>query len=630
MTVSVTAVDQRLASRMHQGQVDVLERSERLARMVGRVYGRLLQDLAALAASDDPPETLLRRAEQRAEAVYQRARSITEDGLVRMAAWSYRRATDRFLETIPLGWFRLLDPIRLAELPEADEPDAGPELDQDDPYGPVRRREMDRDEAMELIRSLLFESPSPKDVERWLTEPVGDGKTWDERLKSWDQQARDKMLPQIVQSVSAGESMRDLRERLQPIVNGPRYKAERIARTEGRRVAERAQLRAAEQLGDMLGGMQWMAVLDQWTRSDHAALHGKVYQRQSDGTYRADDGQSMPDVPLGPNCRCMVSPVLVPPEEFASDPALRARFQNASGDLIPDPAAYNRWFDRASEAQRKTAIGVRRYNAAKARLGREPEWQDLIDRDGNLLSVGRIRRETPAERAERRQQVDAMLLRREALYKEASRHGFVRPTRYLPPGERPIVAGRGLPNLDTPEKLEMYLRGKEREIAGAEPGSAEWAVVLDRNGDEIFRQRGDQRQVEFTDDQLDKMRGQILTHVHPPSPPLHDQPPSTDDALLLADAGLQELRVVTEKYHFKLESPEPEKAKGLVVGWKDSFRHQRTQTRRSLQNRVDQGKLSQEEADAEWQASEPEDQHKAWQDTARQFGFSYQRSRRNA
>ena len=441
--MSVTAVDQRLASKMLQDQVAVLERSERLARDVGRAYDGLVPELLALAATERPQVALLRLANHRAEFAFQQARSAAEDGLVRMVKWSHRQASDTLLDTIPLGWFRMLEPIRLATIPEAEGPEPGPELAVDDPYGPIRRREISREEAMELIRSLLFEPPSPETTERYLTEPVAGGLNWEERLKAWDQQARDKLLPQLVQGISAGESLPDLRKRLEPIVGGVRYKAQRIARTEGRRVAERAQLAAAEQLGDMLSGMQWMAILDQWTRPDHAARHGKIYDRQKDGTYRAADGELMPDVPLAPNCRCMHSPVLRPPEEFASDPALRAQFQNASGDLIPDPSAYTRWFDRATEAQRRTAVGVKRYNAAAARHGHAPEWQDLIDQEGKLLSAGRIKGETAAEWAERRRAVEAMLLQREALYKEASRQGFVRPIRFLPNQQRRAIAGKG-------------------------------------------------------------------------------------------------------------------------------------------------------------------------------------------
>jgi len=626
-----SVIDQRLASKALQRQVAVLERSERLARSTGKAYDRLLADLLALAASEPRQADLVRLAEAEIATALRRARNTIEDGLVRLIRWAHQQAAGTLLKTIPLGWFRALEPIRLAELPEAE----GPELDFDDPLGPIRRREMSREEAMDLIRSLLFEPPSAEDTERWLRQPVGDGKTWDQRLAAWDQQARDRMLPQLVESISAGESLVDLRKRLEPITGGVRYKAQRIARTEGRRVAEAAQMAADEQLGDMLAGRQWMATLDMWTRPDHAARHGKVYDRQPDGTYQARDGELLPDVPLGPNCRCITSAVLTPPEEFANNPALRARFKNASGNLIPDPAAYIRWFDQANEAQQKTAVGVRRYQAAKNRLGYEPQWQDLIDEKGNLLPIGRIQAETGAERAARRQAVDAMLLEREALYKEVSRHGFVRPSRFLPPGERPIIAGHGLPNLDTPQKLETYLRGKEHEIAGAEPGDAEWAVVFDRNGEEILRQRGETHQVEFTNEQLDKMRGQVLTHVHPPErlpsgQVLRNQPPSPDDALLLIDGGLSQVRVVTEDFHYKLETSQTGKARGMVRQWKKRCQHHRDQQARKLQEGVSQGKMTSEEVKTAMEASSAEHQHQAWMDVADRFGLRYERRRRNA
>lgn len=58
------------------------------------------------------------------------------------------------------------------------------------------------------------------------------------------------------------------------------------------------------------------------------------------------------------------------------------------------------------------------------------------------MPVGRINKETEAERIDRRKQVQAMLAQREMLYQEVSQQGFVRPTRFLLPRDRPVITGK--------------------------------------------------------------------------------------------------------------------------------------------------------------------------------------------
>jgi SPP1 gp7 family putative phage head morphogenesis protein len=241
-----------------------------------------------------------------------------------------------------------------------------------------------------------------------------------ERLKSWDGHTRTSILEQLTQGFSAGEGLSDLRARLKPLVGGANYKAQRIARTEGRRVAELAQQRVLQQAGDLIGAQEIIATLDENTRPEHALRHGKRYERQQDGLFRADDGTYLPDLPDAPNCRCYASPVLATPEELLNDPAMAADFQNASADLIPDPAAYVNWFTAAEEPKRIAAVGVKRYRLAQKRLGRTPEWTDFLDRDGRLVPVARLRTESLADWEARRAGVEEVIRQREALLGRAA------------------------------------------------------------------------------------------------------------------------------------------------------------------------------------------------------------------
>lgn len=128
------------------------------------------------------------------------------------------------------------------------------------------------------------------------------------------------------------------------------------------------------------------------------------------------------------NCRCWSVPILAPPEEVASDPGLTATFANAGEENIPDPAAYDQWFDQADEAARRLAVGSRRYGemAANVKGVRDPEWTDFIDpKTGKLLSRNALSSETDAERAERKNEVAQVIREREAMIREIAAKGFI-------------------------------------------------------------------------------------------------------------------------------------------------------------------------------------------------------------
>lgn len=427
------AIDQRLASRLAQQKIKLLAQSERAAVNVGRVYDALLRDLLALATGDGVTDSLARDAREAAERASVAARETLRQDLVASVQASRKATIATLLDTVPLRWFRAIAPeLAVLPLPEGlqeravDDPEFGASYD----FEPIAQRRLTREQAMALIRELAFPPLSPEAVEAYLDGGPG-GISWDERLRYWDSQARDQMLSQLTQGVSAGESVVELRKRLQPITDGVRWKAQRVARTEARRVAERSQVDTYAEMGDMIEAMQVIASLDQWTRPAHAARHGKTYRRQADGGFVADDGEVLPDLPDAPNCRCYASPILATPAEFLKDPVLRADFSNAQAEVIPDPAAYVQWFDRAPEKERALAVGVRRYRAVERKLsgtGQRPEWPDFIDQDGKLLTPQKIVAETADKTAERKQAVEATIARREQMYQDAAAKGMVAPT----------------------------------------------------------------------------------------------------------------------------------------------------------------------------------------------------------
>jgi len=628
----VSAIDQRLAGRFHQWQVDTIDRSERLAGQVGRIWNGLVKDLVGLASEDRPYHDTLHRAESAFAKTASAVRDWVGQWAERQVELAYRDTVDCLLDVIPPKWFRPLHRDLLV-LEDATQ------VDVDDLYGPIRRREIGRDEAVRMIRNTLFPPPSTDKTREYLTQPDPGGLSWEERLRKWEPSARQQILGELTQSISQAEDLRTLRKRLEPAVGGIRYKAQRIARTEGRRVAVRAQQATFDQLGDMLDGMQVLAVMDQWTRPEHALRHGRIYRRQEDGSFRdAASGDPLPELPDEPNCRCYASPVLKPPEEFLDDPAVRATFKNASADTIPDPSAYSRWFDQADDRRRRLAVGTRRYNAMAGRLaslGQKPQWEHFVDPDsGKLLSTTQIRSESAADRETRRRAVEELILQRELLFKETARHGFVRPMRFLPKPQQTIAAGHGLPDVSTPEKMERYLRSVEQEIAGTK--DVEWAIAFDADGRELFRQKGAHNSVGFTADQLQGMADVVVTHNHHPTTIepsgtfAQDLPLSGEDGAFLLNHGLRQIRSVTTRYRYIAE-PEPghtaEPGQGIrfQLAWHNRVVfHWRRERDRLLRRGLSPG-----EAERRADAQMARHQHRAWLDTAERWGLKYQRKRRN-
>ena len=123
-----------------------------------------------------------------------------------------------------------------------------------------------------------------------------------------------------------------------------------------------------------------------------------------------------------------VAPVQQPPAVIPVFPPAGTPpvFADAAAQLIPDPAVYSDWFAGATERERKTAVGSRRYNWARGELGRSPQWPDFLDPDtGDLVPLPQLRAETAAERVLRAGRAVALLSERGLLARLAALLGFL-------------------------------------------------------------------------------------------------------------------------------------------------------------------------------------------------------------
>lgn len=461
------AIDQqRLAARYHQRQVRLVADGTRMARRIGRFYrdlpsrlGRAAWDAGFLGLPwlgrliDDELAEIRRALRMELGEIGQRGA---------------REARDAILAALPRDWLPVLLSMAV-ERGTGRVPEAATAASYPSPgwttyeFEPIARRDVSRSEALRMIRDMLFPSPSAEDVDRWLTRAVPGGMSWDDRLRRWEAPARDGMLSELTMGLAQRDDVDALRQRLRPYADGIAWKAQRIARTEGNRVAERANRATIDGLGGLVDGLQLVAVMDEWTRPEHAARNGRIYRQGEDGAYRNERGEPLPDLPDAPNCRCMTIPVMRMPAAFRRDPALRATFTTATDRLIPDPASYVDWWQRASAQERMTAVGVRRYQAVRDLLGRPPEWTDFLDRDGSLLSVQRLKREKPAARQERRLEVRAMLDARKRMFQAVASRGYSLGSRHARP-EATAVAWSLKGGVPHPQILDAMEMGDPRRI----------------------------------------------------------------------------------------------------------------------------------------------------------------------
>jgi hypothetical protein len=118
------------------------------------------------------------------------------------------------------------------------------------------------------------------------------------------------------------------------------------------------------------------------------------------------------------------------------------------------------------------------------------------------------------------------------------------------PAEAPITPEETGPARD----VQAVLDDKERQIA---PDANETAIIIDQQGEEIFRKGGGKDYVSFTESEISRMADAILTHNHPSGGAFSPQ-----DISMAYSANLQSIRAVGTKYRYILTRP--------ATGWAQS------------------------------------------------------------
>lgn len=374
----------------------------------------------------------------------------------RLLMWAHRKAAAAMLATLPKAYLRTALAVKVAESRAA-----GGEL----PHGAGRVRLLEAGaitfglsfpadltsgqpiftsetplsltpaQELDAWRDLLFPPPSADDVKTILDRLLPP--SWTQGVFDFSGSGVSAPSPQslattIAQQYAAGKSTQDVAREIRPFFDGSAMRAERTARTLGAYVGTERNLATSEALGDLVMGYQVHSAGGENARHDHAMRSGTVYYREpKPGQFGMDVLPHPPvDTGNGPeedgggtkyNCRCWITPVLAPLPAMQS-----AAFTDNAHKLIPDPSHFADWFADATESQKKAAAGVRRLSTARATLGREPTWADLVDaKSGKLLAAGKIAGETAAARVARVAKVNRKIDQNRAAIQKAAAYGTV-------------------------------------------------------------------------------------------------------------------------------------------------------------------------------------------------------------
>lgn len=308
-----------LRQRHAQRQTRAINRGDTIALAVDRAVGKLWSELMRVLDAPDAAERV-KQIMRRLNAVVREAigarlllvAKTVHDGIRGdlLGSLQFKRKVTEDINDDPALWLDMLRrffPQVASYIP--DEPTALPLV-------------LSGQERLgKLFQQYVLPALSGPDALRIILAPT-DGVTWVDRIARITALAPpETVAAMVLHSTAAGESRVEMARRLQPILQGVKSSAMRVARTEGARVANQSAWEAHEQLAPLIDGYEVSGVRDANSRPWHLARHGVVYYREPANGQKGFD--SMPKPPFEPpnmdglptgeprlafNCRCFLSP----------------------------------------------------------------------------------------------------------------------------------------------------------------------------------------------------------------------------------------------------------------------------------------------------------------------------------
>jgi len=175
-----------------------------------------------------------------------------------------------------------------------------------------------------IVRQSVFEG-----------EVVYGGNPLTERLRSFMELSRKKVLGSVKQGINQGLSAQQIARKIRPIVGDSKNAADRIARTTANAVGNDTLLNTYKANDELIKGVMHSTTLDSRTCTRCASGSDKVYRL----------GKQPYTLPLHPRCRCVWVPIMY-------------------GDK-PIEMTYAKWFEGTSDKRKLKILGPTRYELYK-------------------------------------------------------------------------------------------------------------------------------------------------------------------------------------------------------------------------------------------------------------------------
>lgn len=304
-----TARLKRLNDRYRRARnADVLRMQAAIGQWLDRLRRRIIGELADV---EQDREAAMRAFRAEVQNVPAEAADVMARGLREMWRRSWRQATANWMRAVPLrAWLRPLMPALLTPIEGVIGEAAPVPLDVEQDLLDIINGRITGEEAREIVRRVEFPPPSRETVDAVLNATSADDhRSAMERIRTVTERQLGALQEQLSVGIAEGEGLSGLSKRVRVFVDDVNYKAVRIARTEGVRIAEAAQRESWKAADELIDGIQVISAHVPSSRPEHIEKEG-VY-RKTGGGYVRDDGTPLPEIPMGPNCLCWSTPVLV-------------------------------------------------------------------------------------------------------------------------------------------------------------------------------------------------------------------------------------------------------------------------------------------------------------------------------
>lgn len=279
-------------ARQEQAQAKAEDAGIKVNDATGGLLDQLAEIFSHPAGAHSKAINLFRRLQQS-------AKDAMAAALEDLARWAWQHSADYLVRNLPLDYLRVAaakTPARESLITEdvtqplvpglahlIYRPGAG--LATTDPAAPLREPvspTLSEEEQRRLFEELLFPAPTIDQILGVMNAP-GYAGTWEEQLSRATSLASPEVLADILtRGLAGGLTREQIVQEILPAVDGFRNSAERIARTEGLRIAHAMNMRANDVIDDLVVGYQIHATPSPVppSRAWHQKRSGTIYYKE--------------------------------------------------------------------------------------------------------------------------------------------------------------------------------------------------------------------------------------------------------------------------------------------------------------------------------------------------------------